>query len=152
MSSIIKTISKEELQQIINTSDSITDVLKQLNYNVKGGSFGVLKRRILADNIDMSHFHSKCGRKSKYTLQEALVEKSSINRANLKNLIIREKLIEYKCYICGLLPIWNNKTLILILEHKNGINNDARIENLRFLCPNCNSQTTTFSGRNCRRK
>ena len=32
--------------------------------------------------------------------------------------------------------------------HDNGIPNDNRLENLRFLCPNCNSQTDTFAGRN----
>jgi 5-methylcytosine-specific restriction endonuclease McrA len=34
------------------------------------------------------------------------------------------------------------------LDHKNGIPNDNRLENLRFLCPNCHSQTDTFSRRN----
>ena len=30
----------------------------------------------------------------------------------------------------------------------NGKNNDHRIENLRFLCPNCHSQTATYAGKN----
>jgi 5-methylcytosine-specific restriction endonuclease McrA len=36
----------------------------------------------------------------------------------------------------------------MILDHINGIKNDSRLLNLRLLCPNCNSQTATFSGRN----
>lgn len=40
------------------------------------------------------------------------------------------------------------KELILELDHINGIRNDNRLENLRFLCPNCHSQTPTFKGRN----
>ena len=39
---------------------------------------------------------------------------------------------------------------VITIDHINGINNDNRLSNLRFLCPNCHSQTTTFSGRNKR--
>lgn len=41
-----------------------------------------------------------------------------------------------------------NKDITLQLDHINGVNDDNRIENLRFLCPNCHSQTSTFTGRN----
>ena len=40
------------------------------------------------------------------------------------------------------------KRLVLELDHINGISNDNRIGNLRLLCPNCHSQTKTYSGRN----
>lgn len=53
--------------------------------------------------------------------------------------------------MCGLGNNWNGKPLVLILDHINGIYNDNRIENLRLLCPNCNSQTDTFAGRNCKK-
>jgi predicted amidophosphoribosyltransferase len=36
----------------------------------------------------------------------------------------------------------------LVLDHINGIDNDHRLKNLRLLCPNCNSQTRTFAGKN----
>lgn len=45
-------------------------------------------------------------------------------------------------------PIWNGKTLTFDLDHINGDNTDNRIENLRFLCPNCHSQTETYKGKN----
>lgn len=41
--------------------------------------------------------------------------------------------------------------MVLQLEHKNGDPEDNRLINLCFLCPNCHSQTLTFSGRNSKR-
>ena len=56
-----------------------------------------------------------------------------------------EELIPYRCSVCGIEPMWQSKPLTLVLDHINGVNNDNRLQNLRFLCPNCNSQTNTFS-------
>jgi 5-methylcytosine-specific restriction endonuclease McrA len=36
----------------------------------------------------------------------------------------------------------------MALHHVNGDNTDNRLENLQVLCPNCHSQTESFSGRN----
>lgn len=44
--------------------------------------------------------------------------------------------------------IWRNDELPLILDHKNGNNLDNSPENLRYVCPNCNSQLPTYGGRN----
>lgn len=52
---------------------------------------------------------------------------------------------EYKCEICNISE-WQNKPLVLQVDHINGIHNDNRVENLRFICPNCHSQTETFCG------
>ena len=70
----------------------------------------------------------------------------------MKKRIIESKLLDYNCNICSEGPTWRGKTLVLQLDHINGINNDNRIENLRFLCPNCHSQTDTFCGKHKGRK
>ncbi len=41
--------------------------------------------------------------------------------------------------------IHNGKHLVMQLDHVNGNNTDHRLENLRMLCPNCHSQTETYS-------
>ena len=75
------------------------------------------------------------------------IENSTSSRASVKNRIIKEKIIEYKCKDCNNNGEWNGKKLVLQLEHINGINNDNRLSNLCFLCPNCHTQTTTYSGK-----
>jgi Zn finger protein HypA/HybF involved in hydrogenase expression len=79
--------------------------------------------------------------------QEVFVEKSIRTREWTRTIILRDKLIEYKCKECGI-DEWRGKPLNLELDHINGINNDNRLENLRFLCLNCHSQTETYRGRN----
>jgi len=65
--------------------------------------------------------------------------------------LISEGYKSYKCEICGISD-WLNKPITLQLHHKNGIHNDNSLENLQVLCPNCHSQTDSFSGRNTRKK
>lgn len=64
-----------------------------------------------------------------------------------KKIILKEKLLEYKCQKCNIIE-WNNEPISLELDHIDGNNQNDSLENLRFLCPNCHSQTNTFRGRN----
>jgi hypothetical protein len=52
------------------------------------------------------------------------------------------------CDICGNVEEWNGMPLSLVLDHIDGnASNNAR-ENLRLICPNCDSQLPTFKSRN----
>lgn len=77
------------------------------------------------------------------------VNSSFGNSGLIKKRLIAGGCLENKCYGegCALTANWLGRPLSLQLDHINGIHNDNRIENLRFLCPNCHSQTETFSGR-----
>ena len=72
-----------------------------------------------------------------------------MNRGKLKQKIIKDDLIEYKCEICSLTS-WREKTISLHLDHIDGNRNNNEMLNLRFLCPNCHSQTPTYCGKNNR--
>ena len=151
MKSKIYQVSDEEFKNIVSNANSYSDCLRALGLRTSGGSStDILKRRIKELNCSIEHFNqtNKKSYQAKYSLEEILIENSSYaNIASLKKRLIKEGALEYKCAICGLTE-WLNKPISLQLDHINGINNDHRIENLLFLCPNCHSQTDTFAGKN----
>ena len=64
----------------------------------------------------------------------------NISDLSLSAYIIENKLMNYECKKCKQGNLWNNKPLNLILDRINNKATDNRINNLRFLCPNCYSQ------------
>lgn len=145
-------VSNEEFQNIVQQANSYSDCLRALGLGTNGGSStDTLKRRIAELDCDISHFGKKEKTQSpqaRYSLDEILIENSTYaNISRLKERLVREGKLEYKCQNCGIKE-WQSKPLSLHLDHINGKNNDHRIENLRFLCPNCHSQTDTYAGRN----
>jgi len=153
--SIIWTMPLSDFEQLVQKSGSIAAILRHFNFAISGQSHASVKERIAFENIDASHIPvgkgSNKGRHwflPKIPLQEVLVRNSPYARKNLKKRLIDEGLLKNRCDICEQTPTWKSKPLVLVLDHINGTRNDNRIENLRFLCPNCNSQQPTFAGRN----
>jgi Zn finger protein HypA/HybF involved in hydrogenase expression len=146
----------DQLKDLVKECNSFSDVLKGIGLNNIGGNVRTLKLRLVHEEIDFSHIPIgydsgkglKRGVKRAFPLEDCLIENSTYGRGNVKRRLIQEKLIPYVCKECNQGEDWNGKKLVLVLDHKNGISNDHRLENLRFLCPNCNSQMPTFSGRN----
>jgi Zn finger protein HypA/HybF involved in hydrogenase expression len=80
--------------------------------------------------------------------EEIFTENSRYSNVIVKARIIKDNLLEYQCNKCGIVDTWQGELIILDLDHINGDNTDNRLSNLRFLCPNCHSQTDTYKGRN----
>ena len=59
---------------------------------------------------------------------------------------LREKFGD-KCCECGHTDVWNNKPLVLQLDHVDGNSDNNHPDNLRLLCPNCHTQTDTFGSK-----
>ena len=158
--SILWSVSKEQLESIVSDSFSYSEILRKLNIFSQGSNINTLKRRIEYEKINTFHikkgFDSNKGRKfgpnkNKIPNNKLFVENSNTVRSVIRLRLMKESIIPYSCSDCGLLPIWNGKPISMVLDHINGVPNDNRLENLRFLCPNCNSQTVTFAGRNIKR-
>lgn len=139
----------EKVRHFSKSSHSFYGVINKLGLRVTGSLHQKIKRIIKNNNIDISHFKGRAwnGNNFKKPINKLLIKGSNIGSTHLKKRMLKEGLIENKCRECGI-STWKEKDLSLILDHINGVHNDNRIENLRLLCPNCNSLTNTFGGRN----
>lgn len=154
MTNRIYELTDEQFISLVRGSSNISEILFKLGYSVSGNSWGFsqVRRRMESLRLESSDFKGKTNlsdyhREHKISSEELFKENGKHNRHIVRKRIIKDKLIPYRCSLCGI-TTWNGKTLSLELDHINGINNDNRLENLRFLCPNCHSQTTTYGSRN----
>lgn len=149
-------ISILELQSLLDSCSSYVEVLKKLGFNAYAGNHRTLKQRIVADNLDTQHLDMN--RKKTYSGRKRLSKSNEEvfvqNASHSDRYKIKLRLVslgrKYECSECLLGDSYNDKPLSLQLDHINGVSNDNRLENLRFLCPNCHSQTPTFAGKRFR--
>lgn len=150
MQNKIYELTDEQFIILIKESTTISEVLFKLGYTINGNSWGVsqVRQRMTDLHLDQSNFKGKNILAIPKVITSKLFSSNSKHtRKVIRSHIIKNNLIPYKCAICGV-STWQDKILSLELDHINGINNDNRIENLRFLCPNCHSQTSTYGSKN----
>ena len=144
-------IDIEELIIAVKTSMTIVEVVEKLGVPKNSSEFKnyyrTIRNSILINEISITHFKLPITCNSKLSLSDCLKEGSTISSSRLKHKILQVGLLEEKCQLCEQGNQWNNKFLVLQLDHINGINNDNRLENLRLLCPNCHTQTDTYTSK-----
>ncbi len=142
--------AKEILEPIVKSSTSVAGVMKKLGLPATGGyAHKRMSRAIDEFGIDRSHFVHPVGRP---TAKKHWSERLVAGKRCQSN-ILRRALIEsgrpYCCEKCSRGPIWLGEELTLQVDHKNGDDTDNRPDNVRFLCPNCHSQTPNHSKVKC---
>jgi hypothetical protein len=154
--SIIWTIPSDELQKIMDSSNSLREVLRKLSPGSQScGNFKALKNRIANDLLDLSSLQERrrLTKRNNIHRQLSLDDILTLNStfritSHVKERIVEEGLLEYKCSICDNNGKWLGNPITLQIDHINGDCCDHRIENLRFLCPNCHVQTETWGAKN----
>lgn len=146
--------TREILENACAKANSILNVMRILGIKSQSGSMHKhLNNKIKFYGIDISHFHGQGHNKGKISKKRKNTKDVFIllkNNKREKSHILKRSLLEIgRIYVCSMCNIssWNNKELNLQIDHINGNWQDNRIENLRFLCPNCHSQTETFGSK-----
>lgn len=146
--------TKEILEEAVSLSKTFSEVCDKLGCKRTGGSYYHIHKKIKEYQIDTSHFLTRT-EISKLNYQNTLAIKKRTPASvfvdgydkRVPGFLLRRCLIEsginYCCNICNI-NNWNNKYILLHVDHIDGDWSNCKINNLRFLCPNCHSQTSTF--------
>ena len=155
--------TKEQIEDFAKNTLSERAFVMKMGYAGAGGNVHKVVTDIQSKYPDISfeHFTGQAWNKGKtrkednriankeaYALEEILTENSFITQKVLRGYIERHEVIPYKCQKCGCDGHWQGGIISLELHHINGINNDNRVENLQYLCPNCHALTDNYRGLN----
>ncbi|MEU3755440.1 HNH endonuclease signature motif containing protein [Streptomyces olivoreticuli] len=151
-------LPEAELRAAVAESYSLAGVMRALGRPNGGAGRALAKRSIAVYEISTSHFigqgHQR-GRPSRTRKSASeILRKLPTGSTRTKTVLLRRSLDEMGvprvCAECGIGDSWRGKRLVLEVDHINGDRLDNSIENLRYLCPSCHSQTATFSNRSGR--
>jgi hypothetical protein len=151
--------SRDELELATKGNESVSGVLRAMGMAPSGGQHSHIKKLLSKFGIDTSHFTGSAGsgRGAKHsggperkTPELILTLKPKGGRYE-QTALLRRALFElgrrWECEGCGNSGEWRGVPLTLQIDHVDGNRHDDRVSNLRFLCPNCHSQTETFGNR-----
>ncbi len=143
--------TNDDLIFAVKNSKTYQEVCTRLEIYPSGKSYMDMKQILKTLDVDTSHFCRKNNmdtvRKNVRPLENYLENKYPISTHRLKKRLIRDGIMEHKCYNCNL-DKWLEIKIPLEMHHKDGNNKNNNLENLILLCPNCHALTDNYRGRN----
>lgn len=137
---------REDVDIVVKNSKNYLEVAERLGINRK-----TVKPLVELYALNIDHFQRV--RHRRYNKQTALkIGQKRLAGNLLRNILINECNIKPLCDICGIGMFWEGKPLKLQVHHINGNNYDNREKNLQLLCPNCHTQTSTYTGKNMKKR
>ena len=155
--------TKEILEKLVKESETLSDLVRKLTLKTKvhGNMVDTIKKKLIKFEINFEHFKGRGWSKGKInsngvslTKEEFIVNylsktpKRKTNTNNIKNYLYKFGIKENKCELCCGGDTWNGLPISNQLDHIDGNSENNELDNLRILCPNCHSQTSTFTGKN----
>lgn len=147
-------LPREDVARAVAESQSLAGVMRMLGLSPLGGSGRAkVKRSIESYGLSTAHFTGQGHfrgtpsphRKSAAQILVKLPPGSPRTQTALLRRALDDLGVPHVCNECGTGENWQGRRLVLELDHINGDRLDNRVENLRYLCPSCHSQTKTHS-------
>lgn len=147
----------DKLEEAVRKSYCRSDVLRQIGLPTEGsGNHRTVQDWIDKLALDTNHFDyrraisekvkARISERYRYDENEVLTETSKASITTVRKYA--RQLLKYECAICENTGMHLERPLSLQLDHINGDRTNHARSNLRWLCPNCHSQTETYSSKN----
>lgn len=139
----------KELEEIVENSTSVRDLVINLGYTPDSGSgASTVNEMLTIKHFDTSHFTGQAWNKGKFDY-ERFKYGNNIKSAQAIEAIVA--LRGHKCEKCQQ-ETWLNNPIPLEVHHLDGDKLNNTLDNLQLLCPNCHALTDNYRGRNINHK